>query len=649
MGTTVTDYLPAERERGITITAAAITFPWREHRVNLIDTPGHVDFTIEVERSMRVLDGAVTVLDGVAGVEAQTETVWRQADRYSVPRLVFVNKMDREGADFYKCLQGIHSTFGCRTAVLNVPVPESRSVLDVVEMQRVTWDDSGLHMTKQPCHDEALLKKREELVEACAELDDPLMQTYMEATSHTAVPPHDIRQALRRLTLNNSIVPVLCGSAYRNVSIQPLLDAIVDYLPCPLDRPPIQAQFKKHTITLDVTSPHLAALAFKVVYDLQRGPMVYLRVYSGTLESKAALYNTTTGQQERVQRLAHVHAGELEDIARVETGNIAVALGLKHTRTGDTIIHAQDAKQFSVQLGGMSIPPPVFFRAVEPESAAEERHVNEALSRLVIEDPSLHVTTDVDSGQTLLSGMGELHLQIAAERLTKDWKVKAEFGDLRVAYRETLLEQVASVFEYDKVMGGKPVQVSMRVELSPSDVGNDVSVGMQGVVVKDSQLLNEMRDSITAGVQAALLRGPMYGFPLYRVRVAVSNIQLLSTDVGESALYACAMQAMSHVLQSSVCALVEPTAHVMLRVPQESMGGVMADLNGTRAAHIHHVEMHPLYTHIDAYIPMEKMIGYANTLRSLTAGKGTLEMRVTGYERLSGAREAALLQRLSRR
>ncbi|KAF9900940.1 Ribosome-releasing factor 2, mitochondrial [Linnemannia zychae] len=479
-GDTIMDYMKQERERGITITSAAITFGWNDHRINLIDTPGHVDFTIEVERSIRVLDGAVTILDAVAGVEAQTETVWQQASRQGIPRIAFVNKMDRAGAGFGRTVREMRTRLGCRPVVLQIPLMESfqgtndtqfNGVVDVLTMEVLRWDSDskGAKLVRTPLdstypdqavHQEAV-KARVALVEQISALDENIIELFLTLEDHMAIEAKDLQAAIRRLTLSSTIVPVLCGASFRNIGVQPLMDSVVDYLPSPEERPAALGRMtdgKAVEIGSGGPKERLCALAFKVVHDARRGPMVFVRVYAGQLNERAQLWNSTTHTKERANKLLQMYAMDVEEIPHITKGNIGVVLGLKDTRTGDTLLDAHDPRK-GLALSGIKVPSPVFFASIEPISTSDEKPVEEAIKALIREDPSLGMRVDEETGQTLLGGMGELHLEVAKERLVSDFKVKAEMGRMRISFKETMrgagVVSEVPAWEYDREILGK--------------------------------------------------------------------------------------------------------------------------------------------------------------------------------------------------
>ncbi|KAG0293826.1 Ribosome-releasing factor 2, mitochondrial [Linnemannia gamsii] len=479
-GDTIMDYMKQERERGITITSAAITFGWKDHRINLIDTPGHVDFTIEVERSIRVLDGAVTILDAVAGVEAQTETVWQQAARQGIPRIAFVNKMDRAGAGFGRTVREMRTRLGCRPVVVQIPLMESlqgtndtqfNGVIDVLTMEVLRWDSDskGAKLVRSPLDSnysdpevyQEAIKARVALVEQLSALDENIIELFLTLEDHMAIEAKDLQAAIRRLTLSSTIVPVLCGASFRNIGVQPLMDSVVDYLPSPEERPAALGRMsdgKAVEIGNGGPKERLCALAFKVVHDARRGPMVFVRVYAGQLNERAQLWNSSTHTKERANKLLQMYAMDVEEIPHITKGNIGVVLGLKDTRTGDTLLDGHDPRK-GLALSGIKVPSPVFFASIEPISTSDEKPVEEAIKALIREDPSLGMRVDEETGQTLLGGMGELHLEVAKERLVSDFKVKAEMGRMRISFKETMrgagVVSEVPAWEYDREILGK--------------------------------------------------------------------------------------------------------------------------------------------------------------------------------------------------
>lgn len=716
------DYLAAERERGITINSAAITFGWRGHRINLIDTPGHVDFTIEVERAVRVLDGAVTILDGVAGVEAQTQTVWQQADRYNVPRIAFVNKMDRMGAAFGRTVREIRSKLGARPLVVQIPGPMDEastgmnSVADLVTMELLQWDESSngstikrTSLTEGPIYEEAV-RGRTALVEALAELDENIVEIFFDQADgdHMQVPADDIKKSIRRVTIQGTAVPVLCGAAFKNIGVQPVMDAVVDYLPSPLDRPNAIATLntgKKTDIVLQ-ESGKLVALAFKVSHDPRRGALVFVRVYSGKLNDRSTIFNTTTNTKERVNRLLQMYAKDVEEIPFISAGNIGVIVGLRDTRTGDTLVQSNDstAIKSKLQLSKIDVPSPVFFMAIEPASTSEEKPIEEALRKLLREDPSLHVWNDSESGQTLISGMGELHLEIVKDRLLNEFKCKAEMGKMRISYRETCQSEAVIDHRYDKELLGKRVRAACRIALRPLEEDADEEAAVEAGWVKEGGCLiqasadivestegeesisqnntineDEVREAVMTGLLSGLSRGALLSFPLTRLQVRADNIRVFGADTTPGAIAACVSHAVFDAVKQASPALLEPMMEVNIEVAEDQIGPVVGDLSGTRRGHViglesskaenqlvlqevnstiyappdsamaggvHHHEHAAQKRVIKAHVPLSSMIGYSSALRSLTAGNGTFSMRVIGYGDMSQDRERTVIKEI---
>ncbi|CAG8662030.1 7052_t:CDS:2, partial [Cetraspora pellucida] len=621
-GTTVMDYMKQERERGITITSATITFAWRNYRINLIDTPGHVDFTVEVERSIRVLDGAVTVLDAVAGVEAQTQTVWAQANRYNVPRIAYVNKMDRVGARFGRTVREMRYKLGARPLVCQIPVmrKDNRSlfcgIVDLLDMHILDWnkDPKGSIITRTPLtdkhpmvglYDEAK-RGRSSLIEALSEMDDNMLDLFLSTEDHMKISVEDTKQALRRVTLNGKAVPVFCGASFRNIGVQPLMDAVVDYLPSPLDRPaPIASLSGDESVEIvPKESEKLCALAFKVVHDNKRGPMVFVRVYSGKLDNHMTLYNTNTCHKERVNKLLQVYSNDVEEIPLIKAGNIGVIIGLKETRTGDTLIQFNDSRK-SLRLQNIDIPAPVFFRVVEAAGISEEKPLEEALKSILREDPSLHVYVDPDSGQTLISGMGELHLEIVKDRLLNDFKVKAELGKMRISYRETVTEKIDHTYLYEREIMGKRVRAQIALIITPlhendqgssKEGGNRITLNLtKKTIVLDeidqsinsqetSELvklsIEDISNAVYTGIISGLYRGPMLGFPITGLSINVYSLRLFGAESTKIAISTCASRALANALKDRNLVLLEPLMNVNIDVPEEYLGVVLGDLTG---------------------------------------------------------------------
>lgn len=723
-GDTVMDYLAAERERGITINSAAITFGWEGHRINLIDTPGHVDFTMEVERAVRVLDGAVTILDGVAGVEAQTETVWKQADRYEIPRIAFVNKLDRTGAAFGRTVKEMWKKLRTRPLVIQLPVMNEESmddrhkglkaVADIVTMEMIQWDPAytdGSKISRAPLKDvadealyEEAVKARTALVEALAEMDDTIVETFFDEADgdHMRVGADALKAAIRRVTVGNKAVPVLCGAAFKNLGVQPLLNAVIDYLPSPLDRPSALVTYNSgKTALIPLDDSKLRALAFKVVHDARRGPMVYVKVYSGKLNTRMTLFNTTTRGKDRVNKLLQMYAKDVEEIPTINAGNIGVIVGLKDTRTGDTLVQSNDTNAIKngLQLNNIDIPSPAFFSAVEPASVSEEESVQNALSNLVREDPSLKVWTDEESGQLLVSGMGELHLEIVKDRLLNDFKVKAEMGKMRISYRETCQAEASANSEFDKEVLGKRARAACSIELSPmyedsdnqleegwiANSGNQYSISVSNSSDnttttsdgKDSQLNpEEVRQAVQNGLLGGLARGAVLGFPLTKLKVRAYDLQTFGQDTTLGAISACVSNGVFEAVKKANPCLLEPMMEVYTEVNENHIGSVVSDLSGTRRGHVIGMESSMgeddiensgdmqvyvpedsllVSSDIDGYkpkqvikahVPLSSMLGYSSALRSLTGGSGAFSMRVIGYGEMSKDREKAVISEM---
>ncbi|CEG49300.1 translation elongation factor g [Plasmopara halstedii] len=680
-GDATMDFMPQERERGITIGAAAISFPWRDHHINLIDTPGHVDFTIEVERAVRVLDGAVAVLDGVSGVEAQTETVWEQADRYKVPRIVFVNKLDREGASFIRSCESIKTRFGVQTLCVQLPVGEEAElsgILDLVDMQLIKWlDKEGEEIQRLPLLPSAggvmaelyqkAMEGRQKLIEYASNVDDELGELFlMDETIDNAT----LKAALRRITVQrdmaSQVVVTLCGSALKNKGIQPLLDAIVDYLPSPLDLAPFEAhavvsntktrgQFKENQIIQLQPSCHeqLCALAFKVQHDRQRGLVVFFRVYSGVLNAKSQLINVSRGGiKERLTRLMHVAADDEEAVEFLSAGHIGAAVGLKHTFTGDTLVSAKESGHHVI-LPGVQIPKPVFTCSIEAESSAKQKDLETALENLQREDPSFIVTFDDETGQTLMSGMGELHLDIIKQRLNSDYKLEPSIGAMRVAYLESITDNAAIPYTHDVMLGTDRHFAKLTVDVAPllrieshkedEDSTNIIQWMNQGA----KKLPHAFTLAIEEGLRASFSRGVLTSNRVAYVKVCVDEINC-EWDVNSSAVSfrAAAALALKEALKAAKPVILEPMMKLEVRSPDRFIGDVLADLSSQRRAHIQNVEsaikdegrkviMSQSRSVVYALVPLTHMVGYATTLRSKTQGEASFVMQFSRYSEVS--------------
>jgi elongation factor G len=635
-GAATMDWMEQEQERGITITSAATTAFWNDKRLNIIDTPGHVDFTIEVERSLRVLDGAVCVLDSNQGVEPQTETVWRQGDRYNVPRIVFCNKMDKIGADFFQCLKDIVDRLGARPVAVQLPIgaeSQFKGIIDLVRMVGVVWDDETLgakyHDIEIPADlkDQAI-EYRERLIEAAVELDDEVMTAYLEGKEPDEA---TLKRLIRKATISGAFFPVLCGSAFKNKGVQPLLDAVVDFLPSPLDVPAIKgADLKGNEVVRKASDAEpLSVLAFKIMDDPFVGTITFCRIYSGRLESGTTVLNSTKDRKERVGRMLLMHANNREDIKEAYAGDIVALAGLKEVRTGDTLCDPQKA----VILEKMEFPDPVIEIAIEPKSKADQEKLGVALAKLVAEDPSFRVATDAESGQTIIKGMGELHLDIKVDILKRTYKVDANIGAPQVAYREKITRPSTVDYTHKKQTGGHGQFARIKIVAEPAAPGggfafeNDV-VG--GAVPK------EFVPAVEKGLEAMLTAGVLAGFPV--VDVKVSLIDGASHDVDSSAMAfeICARAAMREALQKGAPVLLEPIMKVEVVTPEDYTGSVIGDLN-SRRGQIQGQDMRGNANVITAMVPLANMFSYVNNLRSMSQGRATYTMQFDHYEQVPQA------------
>jgi elongation factor G len=631
-GTTVTDWMEQERERGITIQAAAITCYWREHQINIIDTPGHIDFTAEVQRSLRVLDGGVVIFDAVAGVEPQSETVWRQADRYYVPRVCYVNKMDRIGADFFRTVDMIRERLRANPLPIQIPIGAESSfqgVVDLLEMRGLVWlvDDLGAKPQGGDIPPELMdvaLAARDELVERLAETDDELTIKYLEGEEITS---DELRRALRQATLAREVTPVLCGSSLRNKGVQPLLDAIVDYLPSPIDVPPITGvnpyTEKEEQRSADDGQP-LAALVFKIQTDPYVGRLAYFRVYSGWLKAGAAVANATKGRKERIGRLLRMHADHREEIKEIHAGDIAATLGLKSTFTGETLC----APSGPIILESITFPEPVISVAIEPRTTADQDKMSQALTRLAEEDPTFQVRVDENTGQTLISGMGELHLEVLVDRMLREFKVSANVGKPRVAYRETITQSVLSEGRFVRQTGGRGHygHVVLRLEpLGPGEGFAFVDASRGGVIPK------EFIPAIEEGAREAMESGVLAGYPLVDLQATLVDGSYHEVDSSELAFKVAGSIALRDGVQEAGPVLLEPVMEAEIVAPEEFVGEVVGDLNARRAQ-IGGLNIRPGGVQaVMATVPLAEMFGYATDLRSMTQGRGTFTMEFAHY------------------
>jgi elongation factor G len=632
-GAAVMDWMVQEQERGITITSAATTAFWRDFRVNIIDTPGHVDFTVEVERSLRVLDGAVAVFDAVAGVEPQSETVWRQADRYGVPRIAFMNKMDRVGADFFAAVQSMVDRLGARPVPVQLPIGQEehfRGVVDLVEMQAQIWTDSlGTEVETSDIPAELAEQAAEyhhQLIDAVADHDDELLETYLEDES--AVTPEMLRRALRAATLDLTVVPVLCGSAFKNKGIQPLLDAVVDYLPSPLDVPPVHGVDPRTEHDLSrrpaIDEP-FAALAFKVMTDPYVGKLTYVRVYSGRLSQGDKVLNTTTGRTERIGRILQMHANHREERDEIAAGEIAALVGLKQTTTGETL--AVDTAP--ILLEAMSFPDPVISVAIEPKTKADQDKLATALQRLAEEDPTFRVRTDEETGQTLIAGMGELHLEIIVDRLLREFSVDANVGRPQVAYRETAGKPAEKIEgRFVRQTGGRGQYGHVVIDLEPAQPGE----GYEFIdKIVGGKIPREYIPAVDLGIQEAMESGVLAGYPVVDIRIVLKDGSYHDVDSSEMAFKVAGSMAFKAAMQRSKPKLLEPMMAVEVVTPEEYLGDVMGDLN-SRRGHVEGLEPRGNAQVINARVPLATMFGYATDLRSTTQGRATFTMQFDRYE-----------------
>ncbi len=631
-GAATMDWMEQERERGITITAAATTCFWQDHRINIIDTPGHVDFTIEVERSLRVLDGAVAVFDSVQGVEPQSETVWRQADKYRVPRLAFMNKMDRIGADFYGSVQSLVDRLGANPVPIQLPIgreAEFRGSVDLVTMKAYLYDDESLgakyRIEEVPAELTDLAKEyREKMLESVAEHDEQVLERYLNGHSLT---PEEIRRAIRAGTISMKVTPVLCGSAFKNKGVQQILDAVVDYLPSPLDIPPVvgvEPSSGKEVKRQANDDEPFAALAFKIMTDPFAGQLTYFRVYSGTLKTGVPVYNIRKGTKERIGRLLKMHANKREDIDAVYAGDIAAAVGLKGASTGDTLC---DPKH-PVLLEVMKFPEPVIAMAIEPKTKQDQEKLGFSLQKLAQEDPSFRVRTDEETGQTIISGMGELHLEIIVDRLLREFKVEANVGKPEVAFRETIRRSAEAEAKYIKQTGGRGQYGHVVLTVAPSERG----VGFEFVnEIVGGAIPREYIPAVEKGIKERMETGVLAGYPVRDVRVTLTDGSYHEVDSNEMAFKIAGSMAFQDGCRKADPVLLEPIMKVEVLVPQEYMGDVIGNLNGRRGK-IQGIKVRAGSQAVDAAVPLSEMFGYATDLRSRTQGRATYSMEFDRYE-----------------
>jgi len=636
-GAAVMDWMEQERERGITITSAATTCFWTgmdnnhpEHRINIIDTPGHVDFTIEVERSMRVLDGACMVYDAVAGVQPQSETVWRQANKYKVPRLAFINKMDRQGADFFKSYDHIRTRLKGNPVPIQIPIgaeDKFEGVVDLVRMKAIVWDDAS-QGTKYEARDipadllDEATKWREKMVEAAAEANDDLTHKYLEGHD---LSQDEIKQGLRMRTIRNEIVPMLCGSAFKNKGVQAMLDAVIDYMPSPIDIKPVQGEDENGKPTERKASDDepFAALAFKIMTDPYVGQLTFIRVYSGVLNSGDTIYNSVRNRKERIGRLLQMHANQREEIKEVRAGDIAAAVGLKEAATGETLCDLDHV----ITLERMEFPEPVISQAVEPRTKADQEKMGIALNRLAQEDPSFRVRTDDESGQTIISGMGELHLEIIVDRMKREFGVEANVGKPQVAYREAIKRPTEIEGKFIKQSGGRGQYGHVWLKMEPQPPGK----GFEFVdAIKGGTVPREYIPAVEKGLVETLPNGVLAGFPVVDVKVTLFDGSYHDVDSNENAFKMAASMAFKDGMRQASPVLLEPMMAVEVETPEEFMGNVMGDLSSRRGI-VHGMDDVAGVKVIKAEVPLSEMFGYSTTLRSLTQGRATYTMEFKHY------------------
>ena len=635
-GAATMDWMEQEQERGITITSAATTAFWKGKRLNIIDTPGHVDFTIEVERSLRVLDGAVCVLDSNQGVEPQTETVWRQGDKYKVPRIVFCNKMDKIGADFFRCLDDIVNRLGAKPVAIQLPIGSEnqfKGVVDLVRMVGVVWDEETLgakyHDVEIPADmiDQAK-EYRERMIEAAVELDDNVMAAYLEGNEPDEA---TLKRLIRKAVITGAFFPVLAGSAFKNKAVQPLLDAVVDYLPSPLDVPPIKGIDSKgnEVVRKPSDSEPLALLAFKIMDDPFVGTITFCRIYSGRLESGTGVLNSTKDRKERIGRMLLMHANNREDIKEAYAGDIVALAGLKDVRTGDTLCDPQKA----VVLEKMEFPDPVIEIAIEPKSKADQEKLGVALAKLVAEDPSFRVTTDQESGQTILKGMGELHLEIKVDILKRSYRVDANIGAPQVAYREKITKQVTVDYTHKKQTGGSGQFARVKIVAEPLPPAGGFAFENE---VVGGTVPKEYIPGVEKGLESVLGSGVLAGFPVVDLKVTLIDGAYHDVDSSALAFEICARAALREALQKGSPVLLEPIMKVEVVTPEDYTGSVIGDLN-SRRGQIQGQDMRGNANVVNAMVPLANMFGYVSNLRSMSQGRATFTMQFDHYEQVPQA------------
>ncbi|MDE6413396.1 MAG: elongation factor G [Eubacterium sp.] len=636
-GAATMDWMEQEQERGITITSAATTCFWKDHRINIIDTPGHVDFTVEVQRSLRVLDGSVTVLCAKGGVEPQSETVWRQADDYHVPRMIYVNKMDIMGADFYNVLNMVKERFKCNAVPIQLPIGAEdtfKGIVDLINMDaEIYYDDMGNDVRHEPIPDDMMElanKYHEELIEAVAEQDEALMEKYFEGEELTL---DEIKKTIRKATCDGNMVPITCGTSYRNKGVQPLLDAIVDYMPAPTDvesikgvNPDTDEEECRHSSD----SEPFSALAFKIATDPFVGKICFFRVYSGTLNAGTQVYNSVKGHRERMGRILQMHSNHREDIDCVYAGDIAAAVGLKNTTTGDTLCD----EDHPVILESMNFPEPVIRVAIEPKTKAGQEKMGIALAKLAEEDPTFKAYTDEETGQTIIAGMGELHLEIIVDRLLREFKVEANVGAPQVAYKETIQQESMSDTKFKRQSGGSGQYGHVKIRMSPNLDENGIGKGYEFVnSIVGGAIPKEYIPAVDAGIQGAMKSGVLAGYQMVDIKVELYDGSYHEVDSSEMAFKIAGSMAFKDAAKKANPAILEPMMKVTVIVPEEYMGDVIGDLN-SRRGQIQGMEDRTGAKQINSRVPLSEMFGYVNDLRSKTQGRGQYTMEPDGYEQV---------------
>ncbi len=646
-GTAVMDWMEQEQERGITITSAATTCEWRDIRINIIDTPGHVDFTAEVERSLRVLDGAVAVFDAVAGVQPQSETVWRQADKYGVPRICFINKMDRVGADFFRSVETIVNRLKCRPVPIQIPIgaeDQFRGVVDLVVMRGRVWSDETLGAEYEDTEIPADLVEQarqyhDQMVEAVAECDDQLFDKYVQEHD---VSEEELKAAIRRATIAQKIFPVICGAAFKNKGVQNLLDAVVDYLPSPPEVPPVEGvSVSDPSVTIQRAASDdepFSALIFKIMTDPFTGQLAFLRCYSGKLSSGESIYNVAKGRRERIGRLVRMHANKREDIQEIFAGDIAAAVGLKNVSTGDTICD----EEAPVVLESIDFPAPVIQLAIEPKTKADQEKLGLAIGKLIQEDPTLRIHTDPDTGQTILAGMGELHLEIIVDRMQREFGVGANVGKPQVAYRETIRGKAQAEGRFVRQTGGHGQygHVKIRVEPLPLGTGYEFVDDTYG-----GSIPKEYISAVDRGIGEALEGGILAGYPMSDIKVSLYDGSYHEVDSSEIAFKIAGSMAIKSASRKAQPALLEPVMSIEVVVPEEYMGDVIGDLN-SRRGRIEGMELRSTTQIIKSMVPLAQMFGYATELRSRTQGRGSFTMHFGRYEEVPASISAEIVDRV---